>query len=150
MEELVREFLGRLEAEEEKLLTWGVVDGGFSRDEVEELAQGFLDEKGSAESSASLIKELRDRRLLFDLNLGTRRVYRTRMAESVRLFARLRQLFPNRRWQVAPTLVADFRFGGAIRYKDFELVASAVHRTREFKGQFADENFLSITTQWHF
>lgn len=110
MEESVREFLGRLEAEEEKLLTWGVVDGGFSRDEVEELAQGFLDEKGSAESSASLIKELRDRRLLFDLNLGTRRVYRTRMAESVRLFARLRQLFPNRRWQVAPTLVADFRF----------------------------------------
>ena len=28
--------------------------------------------------------------------------------------------------------------------------ASAVHRTREFKGQVADENFLSITTQWHF
>jgi hypothetical protein len=46
--------------------------------------------------------------------------------------------------------VADFRFGGAFRYKDFELVASAVHRTREFKGQIADENFLSITTQWHF
>lgn len=110
MEELVREFLGRLEAEEEKLLTWGVVDGGFTRDEVEELAQAFLDETGSAESNASLIKELRDRRLLFDLNLGSRRVYRTRMAESVRLFARLRQLFPNRRWQVAPTLVADFRF----------------------------------------
>ncbi|MDQ3802286.1 MAG: DEAD/DEAH box helicase [Acidobacteriota bacterium] len=110
MEELVREFLGRLEAEEEKLLTWGVVDGGFSRDEVEELAQAFLEETGSVESSASLIKELRDRRLLFDLNLGSRRVYRTRMAESVRLFARLRQLFPNRRWQIAPTLVADFRF----------------------------------------
>jgi hypothetical protein len=47
-------------------------------------------------------------------------------------------------------LVADFRVGGAFRYKDFELVASAVHRTREFKGQVADENFLSITTQWHF
>jgi lipid A 3-O-deacylase len=46
--------------------------------------------------------------------------------------------------------VADFRFGGAIRYKDLEFVASAVHRTREFKGQVADENFLSITTQWHF
>src|SRR5205085_9917863 len=56
------------------------------------------------------IKELRDRRLLFDLNLGSRRVYRTRLAESVRLFARLRQLFPTRKWQVAPTLVADFRF----------------------------------------
>src|SRR6185503_14238805 len=42
--------------------------------------------------------------------LGSRRVYRTRMGEAVRLFARLRQLFPNRKWQVAPTLVADFRF----------------------------------------
>lgn len=110
MDELVREFLGRLEAEEVKLLSWGVVDGGFSRDEVEDLTQSFLDEKGSAESSASLIKQLRDRRLLFDLNLGNRRVYRTRMGESVRLFARMRQLFPDRRWQVAPTLVADFRF----------------------------------------
>ena len=47
-------------------------------------------------------------------------------------------------------LVADFRAGGAIRYKDIEFVVSAVHRTREFKGQVADENFLSITTQWHF
>lgn len=47
-------------------------------------------------------------------------------------------------------LVADFRSGGAIRYKDIEFVVSAVHRTREFKGQVADENFLSITTQWHF
>ena len=46
--------------------------------------------------------------------------------------------------------VADFRAGGAIRYKDIEFVLSAVHRTREFKGQIADENFLSITTQWHF
>jgi lipid A 3-O-deacylase len=46
--------------------------------------------------------------------------------------------------------VADFRAGGAIRYKGVEFVASAVHRTREFKGQIAGENFLSITTQWHF
>jgi hypothetical protein len=45
VEEIIREFLGRLEAEEEKLLTWGVVDGGFSRDEVEEFAQSYLDEK---------------------------------------------------------------------------------------------------------
>lgn len=46
--------------------------------------------------------------------------------------------------------VADFRVGGAVRYEFFELVASLVHRTREFKGQIADENFLSITTQFHF
>jgi lipid A 3-O-deacylase len=46
--------------------------------------------------------------------------------------------------------VTDFRVGGAIRYKEVEFVLSAVHRTKEFKGQIADENFLSITTQWHF
>lgn len=46
--------------------------------------------------------------------------------------------------------VADFRGGLGARYKSLEWVLSAVHRTREFKGQVADENFLSITTQWHF
>ena len=34
---LVNEFLGCLEEEEAKLLGWGIVDGGFTRDEVEEL-----------------------------------------------------------------------------------------------------------------
>lgn len=110
IDELVRDFLGLLEEEEEKLLCWGIVDGGFTRDEIEELAQVFLEQRGSRESTSSLVKELRERRLLFDLNLGTRRVYRTRMAESVRLFARLRQMFPGRKWSVAPTLVSDFRF----------------------------------------
>jgi lipid A 3-O-deacylase len=46
--------------------------------------------------------------------------------------------------------VADFRGGMGVRYKSLEWVLSAVHRTREFKGQVADENFLSVTTQWHF
>ena len=39
METYVRDFLTLLEAEEAKLLSWGVVDGGFSRDELEEFAQ---------------------------------------------------------------------------------------------------------------
>ncbi len=46
--------------------------------------------------------------------------------------------------------VADLRLGGAIRWNYLEFVVSMVHRTREFKGQVADENFLSVTTQWHF
>ena len=37
-------------------------------------------------------------------------VYRTRMAETVRLLARLRQLGPGRSWRAAPPLVADYRF----------------------------------------
>lgn len=46
--------------------------------------------------------------------------------------------------------VADLRAGGAIRYKGFETVVSVVHRTREFDLQVEDENFLSVTFQFHF
>ncbi len=48
------------------------------------------------------------------------------------------------------TFVADLRAGAAVRYKAFELVGSAVHRTREFELQNKDESFLSITLQYHF
>ena len=46
--------------------------------------------------------------------------------------------------------VSDLRAGGALRYKGFETVVSVVHRTREFDLQVADENFMSITFQFHF
>jgi lipid A 3-O-deacylase len=47
-------------------------------------------------------------------------------------------------------LVADLRAGGAVRYRGFEVVGSVVHRTREFELQHKDENFISITFQFHF
>ncbi|MDX1951100.1 MAG: lipid A deacylase LpxR family protein [Verrucomicrobiota bacterium] len=47
-------------------------------------------------------------------------------------------------------LVADFRVGGAVRYKGVEGVVSLVKRTREFKAQVNDEAFLSVTMQFHF
>jgi lipid A 3-O-deacylase len=46
--------------------------------------------------------------------------------------------------------VADLRAGVAIRYGPVEVVGSAIHRTREFKLQNKDENFLSLTLQYHF
>lgn len=46
--------------------------------------------------------------------------------------------------------VSDMRVGGAVRYRAVEFVASFVHRTREFKTQTKDENFISLTTQFHF
>ncbi len=46
--------------------------------------------------------------------------------------------------------VSDLRAGGAVRYKGFETVVSVVHRTREFDLQLEDENFMSITFQFHF
>ncbi len=104
------EILDRLEQEEEKLLAWGVVDGAFSPIEVEEIAQQVITASGAAFTADELRQDLLDRRLLFTFRQNLSDAYRTRMAEAVRLFARLRQMFPNRPWQVAPTLVADYRF----------------------------------------
>ncbi|MCY6493405.1 protein DpdJ [Leptolyngbya sp. GGD] len=107
---LVREFLNRLESDEVKLLVWGVVDSGFSKTEIEELAEAVIQDQNSDVNASRLIAAMRAQNLLFDFNLKGRRVYRTRMAETVRLFARLRQLFPQCDWQTSPTLVADYRF----------------------------------------
>jgi hypothetical protein len=110
-DQLIQEFLDTLERKEVQLLSWGVVDGGFSEDELEELAEEFLTDKEADEDVWDFLDEMiEERRLLFELNLRGNRRFRTRMAEAVRLFARLRQLFPNNNWQTAPTLVADYRF----------------------------------------
>lgn len=110
LEVLIQSFLNRLEAQEVKLLVWGVLDGGFSEEEILELAERFLESQNPDIDPWDFLDAMQDRQLLFDFNLRGRRRYRTRMAEAVRLFARLRQLFPNRDWQIAPTLVADYRF----------------------------------------
>src|SRR3984893_5786656 len=106
---LVRELLERLEGEETKLLSWGGVDGGFSATEVADVAQGVVDASASDLTADDLWQELFDRRLLFSFREAGHEFLRTRMAEAVRLFARLRQMFPNRPWQLASTLVADYR-----------------------------------------
>jgi DEAD/DEAH box helicase/Helicase conserved C-terminal domain len=111
-DELVRDFLSALEQEEAKLITWGVVDGGFSLEDVAERAGDFLAARGDAEDlePATLVDTLLRRRLIFDLAIDGRRIYRTRMAESIRLFARLRQLFQSQPWRSGASLVSDFRF----------------------------------------
>jgi hypothetical protein len=108
--ELLRGFLDRLEELEARLLVWGVVDAGFSRDELLDHAMALLTERGLDESPEALIDEMSDRRLLFQFRDGLEPTYRTRSAETVRLMAKLRQMFPGRPWAGAPTLVADFRY----------------------------------------
>lgn len=110
-------FLGSLERQEVTLLSWGMVDGSFSNKELEEKAERFLDEHNLWETFSEpddLIEEMEKRRLIFSFETYGERRYRTRMAETVRLLSRLRQLFPkhlsNSQWRNAPTLVADFRF----------------------------------------
>jgi superfamily II DNA or RNA helicase len=105
-------FLNYLEEIEQQLLSWGVTDKGFSEDEIEKKAAAFLDLKGLSfdVQSGDLIQAMLGRHLLFRFAVPGGTIYRTRMAESVRLFARLRQLFELKGWRTAPTLVSDYRF----------------------------------------
>src|SRR5690554_145709 len=110
-------FLDKLEQREARLLQWGVVDGSFEHDELEQLGQDYLGELYNRDEDLCFSKpgEVLDwlvhNKLLFPLPEGER--YRTRMAESVRLFSQLRQLFPqhieNGTWGQASSLVSDFR-----------------------------------------
>lgn len=115
------EFVDRLERREMALLTWGLVDGCFSADELVALAVGFLAEVDARPrspdqeppvytSGADLVDAVVEAGLVWQLPFSEH--CRTRMAETVRLLARLRQLFPGGdadAWRNAPTLVADYR-----------------------------------------
>ena len=111
LEPLALSLLDRLEDREYELLTWGFLEGGFSREQIERLAQSLIDEYNSDFSRDQLVEFLGDRRLLFELPTreGDLRLHRTRFAESLRLMANLRQIFSPREWATGPRLVADYR-----------------------------------------
>jgi hypothetical protein len=105
-------LLDQLERSEAALLTWGYVDGGFTEEEVVSQVQRLL---GADESEAEeALEELLGQQWLIRTRQGRRVIYRTRSAETIRLMARLRQLFPqhltNGSWRYAPSLVSDFRY----------------------------------------
>ncbi|MCB2425400.1 DEAD/DEAH box helicase, partial [Methylophaga pinxianii] len=116
--------LDAIESQEAKLLVWGVVDGRISRTEIDEIIYPRVEqalEQGLEEffDSEGVISELKSRGLLFETDADPYEGYRSRMAETVRLAFRLRQLFPNHDsvdgWQRAKTLVSDFRFTRRLR-----------------------------------
>lgn len=117
MDEFLAEFLGELERSESSLLTWGLVDGFAAENELISRAEAFLNSRDAWHLFAdglSLLDEMVARGLLFRWNGAGGDRYRTRLAEAVRLLARLRQLFPQHliqpgAWLTSPTLVADFR-----------------------------------------
>jgi hypothetical protein len=111
--------LDTIEQQEARILTWGMVDGFLSAEELASIIDPLLDDPKFAGgltfvSVREVLEELSRRALLFDVGDGEGARFRSRMAETVRLLFRLRQLFPKHRgptgWQTAPTLVADFRF----------------------------------------
>jgi hypothetical protein len=115
MLELALDFLTAIENREARLLAWDYVEGGFTLDELTQLGDEFaLDhDRSGAATGDDLVAELRRRALLLDVDDGAAVRYRSRMAETLRLLARLRQLFPRHRgagWSQARTLVADYRF----------------------------------------
>lgn len=110
-----RGLLSVLEAEEARLLSWGVTSGGFTEAELIDRANTYLAERDLLGDPEEILRAMLDRGLLLSFNVRGTELYRTRMAESVRLFAGLRQIFDERQWRFAPTLVSDYRFSIAPR-----------------------------------
>jgi hypothetical protein len=112
---LALRLLDQLERLEAERLAWGLVDGGFTFDELESHAADLIDEVLAADDAAlpptgpELIAAL-EKRVLVWATPETPRRFRTRMAESVRLLARLRQMFREGDWSSGSTLTSDFRY----------------------------------------
>lgn len=107
-------LLDTLELEQAKLLCWGVPEGTFSYDEVAAVAAGVLtaaDKTASVDAVWALVQQLLDGSWLWQVPDSEPPLYRTRLAETVRLLSQLRQIFPgdDNAWRGAPRLVADYR-----------------------------------------
>lgn len=125
MNEIRKKFLSNvlddIEQKEFRLLVWGIVDSSFQKDELSDLISPLIDsalELGVDDffQADEVISVLVALKWLVEVESSNGEIgYRSRMAETVRLLQRLRQLFPKHvrqpnGWQEAPTLVADFRF----------------------------------------
>jgi hypothetical protein len=98
--------LDALEESDARNLAWGLTDESWTRDGL----IAFLAAHLADGDPRACIEELIAANLLAQLPREWPSQYRSRMAESVRLFSRLRQLFPSQPWQSGSHLVSDFRF----------------------------------------
>ena len=99
--------LDALEEADARNLAWGLTDESWTPDGLAEFIGRHWG--GTAEPQAC-IDGLLDGNLLVQLPREWPTRYRTRMSEAVRLFTRLRQMFPGQPWQSGARLVSDFRF----------------------------------------
>lgn len=100
--------LSALEAKERGLLTWGITEGALTDSEVRDALLDFEERWDSYLEVGSLRNVLMDRKLLLAVP-GTG-LFRTRMAETLRVLATLRQTFRNEAWWQGRPLVMDYRF----------------------------------------
>ncbi|MEX2375169.1 MAG: protein DpdJ [Dehalococcoidia bacterium] len=111
---LLEAGLEALERLEDPLLSWGVVDGFISEDEVEDALSSVLREADYGDDLDAVL-DLRDAMSDAGLLVADGDLYRTRMAEHFRLLRSLRQLFHPRGddgvgWRSAATLVDGLRY----------------------------------------
>ena len=93
--DLLTRILDRLESLEDPLLCWGVVDGGFSTDELREVVDKELANSQEWDlSSDDVIEAMTSRALLVHDSSVSPARWRTRNGETIRLVARLRQYLP--------------------------------------------------------
>ncbi|MFB8073563.1 protein DpdJ [Streptomyces californicus] len=107
-------ILDVLEAHEDPLLSWGVVDGGFTDDELHTLVAQVLLGNAQPDSAEEAIEELDEQGLITKDTAASPPRWRTRNGEALRLMARLRQIFlshsPETAWRQGPSLISDFRY----------------------------------------
>jgi hypothetical protein len=114
---LLTTILDQLESLEDPLLCWGVVDGGFSTDELRRIIDDELVSNQEWEKSADdVIEEMTARALLVHDSSATPSRWRTRNGETIRLVARLRQTFLGQTWQSGTNLISDFRYARRPRF----------------------------------
>lgn len=103
-EELL-ELLSVLESRELPLLSWGITSGSYTESEILDV----ITEAVPTAVADDLLDELLERGLIVSTGLAAP-IYRTRMADIVRLAVNLRQWFHGGDWRTARTLVSDVRF----------------------------------------
>lgn len=152
VDNFLHSVLDAIEEREARLLVWGLVDGRLRHKELTELIQPLLDqayEHGVEDffGTDEVIGALGERGLLFETDRYPYPGYRSRMAETVRLAFRLRQLFPKHAdvdgWQRGRTLVADFRFARRQRrYPRRDL--SPKHVLEDLDGGLNEPNLTKV------
>ena len=117
IQEFVSNFLTFLERREENLLSWGFYNIQFSETEMlnalesespQEIQDQWKDIKSQGITFKKLVRELRQSHLIYSIP-NAPDMYRTRMAEAIRLLANLRQLFRPEDWATGPRLVSDIK-----------------------------------------
>lgn len=115
----VLQALDALEALEDPLMCWGVVDGGLTEEELLRALDQVILKVGEFGSPEDLAEILLQQGLILCDDSVSPPLWRTRNGESLRLLARLRQVFlsdnPQAAWRHGAQLVADYRYARRAR-----------------------------------